>query len=108
MSESHLRSARKLVGLTQADLDVKAGLPRGTTYDIESGRNERPAYDTVVRLVRALRRAGLTGASVESLFQVPDSAPGGDLSIDSEGMPRLGAAPRESAREETREAAGRR
>jgi predicted transcriptional regulator len=70
--KSTLRDARELVGLSQVGLDDKAGLPRGTTFDLETGRNRRPAYDTVVCIVRALQRAGLKGASAERIFPVSD------------------------------------
>lgn len=67
-----LKDARRLVGLSQAQLDDLAGLRRGTTADIEQGRNNRPAHETVTRYVRAFRRKGLDGVTAEDLFPVPE------------------------------------
>lgn len=67
-----LAEARELAGLNKSDLDEKAGLPKGTTHDLESGRNRRPAHDVVTRIVRALRKAGLQGVTAEQLFPVPE------------------------------------
>ena len=50
----NLEEIRNQKGISQTDLDERAGLSRGTTNDIERGRNKRPAYETVVRLARAL------------------------------------------------------
>jgi DNA-binding XRE family transcriptional regulator len=49
-----LETIRTKKGLSQVELDEKAGLRRGTTFDIENGRNQKPAFDTVVRLARVL------------------------------------------------------
>lgn len=78
MARLTLKEARGLAGLSQLGLDDAASVPRGTTFDLESGRNRRPAYDTVVKLVRALQRAGLSGLAAEQVFPVPtaDSAAG--------------------------------
>lgn len=69
-----LKDARLLTGLSQAQLDDIAGVRRGTTADIEQGRNVRPAHETVTRYVRAFRRKGLEGLTAEALFPVPDVA----------------------------------
>lgn len=69
-----LKDARRLVGLSQAQLDDLAGVRRGTTADIEQGRNSRPAHETVTRYVRAFRRKGLEGLTAEELFPVPDTS----------------------------------
>lgn len=66
-----LQEARTLLGISQVRLDRAAGLAKGTVNDIECGRNERPAHETVVRIVRALREFGLAGANTETLFPVP-------------------------------------
>lgn len=69
-----LKQARELLGISQLELDREAGLSKGAVNDIEQGRNARPSFDTVVRIVRALRRRGLAGAEAEALFHV--SGPG--------------------------------
>lgn len=68
-----LRQARELLGISQLELDRESGLPKGSVNDIEAGRNRRPSHDTVIRIVRALRRRGLQGADSEQLFPVPDT-----------------------------------
>ena len=72
MDNITLRQARELVGLTQLGLDKLAGVPLGTTHDLENRRNRNPAHHTVVRLVRALRGAGLAAVTSDQLFPVPD------------------------------------
>jgi transcriptional regulator with XRE-family HTH domain len=67
-----LKQARELAGLSQAELDRRAGLATGTIHELESGRTESPSWERVVRIVRALRRAGLKGIDGEQLFPVPD------------------------------------
>lgn len=67
-----LERARLLAGLNQRDLDRLAGLAKGTIHEIENKRNKRPAYETVVRIVRALQRAGLKGITAEEIFPVAD------------------------------------
>jgi predicted transcriptional regulator len=72
MSVMTLSQARDLVGISQSELDRLSGLRKGTTQQIEAGRNRRPAYETVVRITRGLRRAGLAGIAAETIFPVPD------------------------------------
>ncbi|MGE3519251.1 MAG: helix-turn-helix domain-containing protein [Vicinamibacterales bacterium] len=79
-----LKDARLAVGLSQAQLDDLAGLRRGTTADIEQGRNSRPAHETVTRYVRAFRRKGLQTISAETLFPVPND---GGIDITEEAAP---------------------
>jgi len=67
-----LSEARRLVDLSQSDLDRRAGLPVGTTHALESGRIESPSWTRVVLIVRALQAAGLKGITGEQLFPVPD------------------------------------
>jgi predicted transcriptional regulator len=76
-----LKEARELLDITQVQLDQRAGVREGTTWDIESGRNKRPAYETVTRLVRAIQRAGLKGVTAEALFPIPD-----DVTDESEAV----------------------
>jgi len=68
-----LKEARELAGLSQSELDRRAGVPQGTTHDLETGRVESPSFERVVRIVRALRRAGLKGVDGEQLFPVPET-----------------------------------
>lgn len=72
MSLMTLSQARGLAGISQLELDRLAGLRSGTTNQIEAGRNKRPAYETVVRIVRGLRKAGLAGVTAEQIFAVPE------------------------------------
>lgn len=72
MAEITLKGARELVGVTQLQLERDAGLTRGTIHDLESGRTASPSHETVVKIVRALRRHGLTGIDGEALFPVPE------------------------------------
>lgn len=73
-----LREARRLTKLSQLQLDELAGIPKGTVADLEQGRNKRPAFETVVRIVRAIRRRGLSGIEAEELFPVPDDSTADD------------------------------
>ena len=66
--------ARRLVGYTRHRLAEAAGTTTTTIYDLETGRNKRPAYETVVRLIRALQEAGLKGITAEQLFPVEDES----------------------------------
>ncbi len=67
-----LREARKVAGLTRAHLAELSETTTTTIYDIETGRNQRPAYETVVRIVRALQGAGLKGVTADQLFPVSE------------------------------------
>lgn len=71
-----LKDARELLGISQHRLDREAGLPKGSTWELETGANLQPSHEKVVRLVRALRRLGLAGADAEKLFPVTE--PTGD------------------------------
>jgi hypothetical protein len=57
--------------LSQSELDRKAGLPAGSTHELESGRTQNPSWANVGRIVRALQSAGLKGVSAETLFPLP-------------------------------------
>lgn len=72
VTDMDLKEARELAKLSQAELDRRAGLPAGTTHDLESGRIESPSFERVVLIVRALRRAGLKGLEGEQLFPVAE------------------------------------
>lgn len=66
-----LKEARELANLTQSELDRRAGVPQGTTHDLESGRVLNPSWTRVIQIVRALRAAGMPGIEGEQLFPVP-------------------------------------
>jgi len=67
-----LREARDLAGLTRDRLAKAAGTTTTTIYDIETGRSVHPSHHLVVRIVRALQRAGLAGLTIEQVFPVAD------------------------------------
>lgn len=67
-----LRKARQLAGINQGRLAELAGLDQGAISDIECGRNKRPAYEVVVKIIRGLKRAGLIGITADDVFPVPD------------------------------------
>jgi predicted transcriptional regulator len=78
MTTMTLPQARELVGLSQRRLDLLSGLREGTIHQIEEGKNKRPAYVTVVKIVRGLKKAGLRNISAEQIFPVPDEEPASD------------------------------
>lgn len=63
-----LQSVRQALGISQVDLDRRAGLTRGTVGDIESGRNGNPSFSVCMDIADALKRAGAKGVTVEMLF----------------------------------------
>jgi DNA-binding XRE family transcriptional regulator len=63
-----LQSVRETLGLSQYELDRRAGLPRGTVHQIETERNQNPSVAVAAAITAALRRAGANGVSIESLF----------------------------------------
>lgn len=50
-----IREARRRKGWTQDQLAGEAGVDQTTISDIETGRSQRPTFDVVMRLARALR-----------------------------------------------------
>lgn len=68
-----LPEARALVGLSRAELARRADVSDDSLYDIETGRNQKPAWVLVGNITRALRDAGLKTITPEDLF--PLSAP---------------------------------
>lgn len=86
MPELTLEQARQLLGWTQTRLAREAGEEISTVNDIERGRNKRPAYVVVMRIVQALQRGGLPGVKAEDIFpvpQLPDAAEGGEVKAAS-------------------------
>jgi predicted transcriptional regulator len=78
MTTMTLGQARDLLGLSKRRLDILAGVREGTVHQIESAKNRRPAYVTVVKIIRALRKAGLANISAEQIFPVADDEPASD------------------------------
>lgn len=70
-----LTQARELLGWSQAKLADAAGEKVANIFDLENGRNRRPSFALVMRVVAALQRGGLTGIKPEDLFQVDPLAP---------------------------------
>lgn len=63
-----LEEARKIAGLSRAELARRAGVSDDDLYDLENARNQRPAWELVGRITGALREAGLKGLTPEDLF----------------------------------------
>jgi transcriptional regulator with XRE-family HTH domain len=66
----NLKQAREALGWTQEELSRRSGVGQQHISKLEKGRIERISYLTVVRIVRALRKAGLAGVTAEKLFPV--------------------------------------
>lgn len=62
------------MGATQQRLADAADLNSNVVADIEQGRNQRPAHEVVVKVVRGLRRLGVPGATADLIeeFHVPE------------------------------------
>jgi transcriptional regulator with XRE-family HTH domain len=69
-----LRQTRELVNASQKQLADAAGLDVNIVTRIEQGRAERLAHESVVRIVRALRRLGIPGVTDDQIveFHVPE------------------------------------
>lgn len=63
-----LASVRNALGISQAELERRAKLPRGTVQELESGKNQNPSVKVCGAIVTQLRKAGAVGVTVESLF----------------------------------------
>lgn len=70
-----LTQARQLLGWNQTRLAKEAGEKISAIFDLESGRNLRPAYVLVMHIFHALQRGGLRGVAVEDIFPVPEPGP---------------------------------
>lgn len=67
-----LKDARRALGWTQEELARRSGVPQQDISKLERGRIRRVSYISVVRLIRAFRKAGLAGVTAEELFPVSD------------------------------------
>lgn len=63
-----MATARKALKWSARELDKRAGLPRGTVQDIESGRNANPSWSIVAAITAAFNAAGLAGITAHDLF----------------------------------------
>lgn len=63
-----LTQARGLVGLTQTELAARAAISVGALNRIEHGHVRTLGFATAMRIVRALRTAGLPGLTPEDVF----------------------------------------
>lgn len=68
----NLKGARTALGWTQQELAAKAGVTQQLVSRLERGQTDRVMYSSVVKIVRALRKAGLSGLTQEALFPVPE------------------------------------
>lgn len=68
-----LLEARKLVGLSRAELARRASVSDDDLYDLENNRNQRPAWEIVGKITSALQEAGLAGISPEDIFPIRPS-----------------------------------
>lgn len=67
-----LKGARTALGWTQQQLADRAGVTQQTVSRLERGKTDRVMYSSVVRIVRTLRKAGLSGITQEALFPIPN------------------------------------
>jgi predicted transcriptional regulator len=62
-----LREARQRLDLTQVQLAEAAEVEQPTISQIERGQVRNPAHSTVMQIVRALQKAGLTGITSQDI-----------------------------------------
>lgn len=70
MPKFTLAEARALAGLTLSQLAQQSRTPVSTVADLERGGNQNPGFALVMRLVLALREAGLRALQPEDIFSV--------------------------------------
>jgi predicted transcriptional regulator len=72
-----LRTARSLLGWTQQHLGKKSGVSQRIISAIErqqeQGLKVNTDYKNVICLTRALRKAGLSGVTLDDLFPISDA-----------------------------------
>ena len=61
----HLKTARKLKGISQQELAQMSGVDHSTISNIERGENTNPTWDTVCRIAAAL------GVLPQEIFPCP-------------------------------------
>ncbi len=69
-----LKQTRDLVRASQQGLADAAGIDSNFIAKIEQGIVKRPAHETVVKVVRGLRKLGIAGISADQIeeFHVPE------------------------------------
>lgn len=69
-----LEQALELVELNQSELARRSGVSKHVISKLVMGsvQAENATHGTIVRLVRALQRAGLPGVTADDVFPVPD------------------------------------
>jgi transcriptional regulator with XRE-family HTH domain len=67
MRMTPLREARLRLGLTQETLALRSGVRQKTISQLENALIDRPSYDCVKRLTKAIQAAGLD-VTDEDLF----------------------------------------
>lgn len=70
MKAIYLKDARDRAGLTQEQLEAKAGVPQAVISKLERTSTARPAFDTVVKLADAL---GITNPRYLRFGRQPES-----------------------------------
>lgn len=73
-----LKEARELADLTQRRLSelTDRKVKVSSISDVEVGRIQNPSHAFVVRVVRALHKAGMRGVTAEQIFPIDDSVSG--------------------------------
>lgn len=70
MPKYSLREARTLVGLSLSQLAEDSRTPISTLADLERGATQNPGFGLVMRVVNALRLAGLRALRPEDVFTI--------------------------------------
>jgi transcriptional regulator with XRE-family HTH domain len=68
-----LKEARELLEWSPSRLADESGIKLSAVYDIESGKNKNPGYQTVSAVVKALKRGGLAGVQADDIFGAEDA-----------------------------------
>lgn len=71
----NLRNLREQAGITQTELQKLSGVRQVTISKIERGGSEMPTLDTARKLVQGLRKAGIKGITVDSIFPAKKESP---------------------------------
>lgn len=68
-----LKEARTALGWTQQKLEAESGVKQQQISELENNKIETVSHASVVKILRALHRAGLKGLTAEALFPVAES-----------------------------------
>ena len=66
-----LKHSRERLAWTQKRLAAESGEKQSAIFDIETGRSKDPAFTRAMRIVKAMKCAGLK-IDAEDIFPVPD------------------------------------